>query len=195
MQNRLLDARRHDVDPIDAEGSLRRGERHRLFFLGQEVKQLIQPLSGLTCCDKAFPVGDRRLDRCKRTRRQDRCGDDDAGRRFLMDDQIGADREHAGLEEHAEHLRQAAETAGDIAGRLVRRKVVPVGLVPAFGQPLPHAHGAQDFGVSSSFRGKRIARNRKTGGCLGGIARSHLRQDCDADEHTGADQRATPIQK
>ena len=52
--------------------------------------------------DKTLPVGDREIDRRQRPGAQDRARDDDAGGGFLMDHEIGADREHRRLQHHAQ---------------------------------------------------------------------------------------------
>jgi hypothetical protein len=80
-----------------------------------------EPVPALTRGDEAFPMGDREIDRRQRPGREDRACDDDAGGGLLMNDQIGADRQHRRLQHHAQHLGDRAEAARHVAGALVAR--------------------------------------------------------------------------
>ena len=78
-----------------------------------------KPRPALAGGDEALPVGDREFDRSERPGDQDRGGDHDAARRLVVDDEIGADAEHAGLQRHAHHLREGAEPARHVRGLLL----------------------------------------------------------------------------
>jgi hypothetical protein len=57
-------------------------------------------MPAVACGDKAFPVRDGEIDRRQRACREDRAGDDDAGRGFLIDDEIGSVAELCLLQDH-----------------------------------------------------------------------------------------------
>ena len=110
-----LAAGRRGADAFDRESPGRRLQRHRRVASGRPSSRSGQALPALARGDEALPVGDRKIDRRERARAQDRAGDDDAGGRLLVDHELGADREHAGLQHHAQHFRHRAEPAGDVA--------------------------------------------------------------------------------
>ena len=139
--------------------------------------------------DKAFPVRDRQIDRRQRPGAEDRARDDDAGGGLLMDHQIGADREHRRLQHHAQHLGDRAEAAGDVAGALIARQIVLVGLAPAPGQPAGHAHRDQHFGVAPAGGGEVVAPRRQRHRLLGRRARQELGDQRQRHQDDGADQR------
>ena len=153
LDDHALFAGRHDADGFDRQAaSTGLQQRHGALCWRQRVEQLVQPMPALARGDKALPVGDGQIDRRQRPRAQDRAGDDDAGGRFLVDDEIGADPEHRRLQHHAHHLGDGAEAAGDVAGALIAGQIFLVGLAPALGQPARHAHGDQHFGVAPAGR-------------------------------------------
>ena len=125
------------------------------------LQQLVEAVPALPRGDKAFPVRDRQIDRRQRPRAEDRTRDDDAGGGFLVDHEIGADREHGRLQHHAQHLCDRAEAAGDVAGALIARQIGFVGLAPALGQPPGHAHRDQHFGVAAAGGGQIVAPRRQ----------------------------------
>ena len=62
------------------------------------------------------------------------------------------------------HLGNGAETAGDVAGALVAREIILVGLAPALGQPPGHAHRHQHLGVAPAGGGEIVAARRQAHG-------------------------------
>ena len=161
LHDDLLIARRHDADALDRQAARRvlqqglRGARRHLF------EQPVEAMPALARGDETLPVRDRQIDRRQRPRAQDRARDDDAGGRLLMDHEIGADREHRRLQHHAQHLGDRAEPAGDVAGALIAREIILVGLAPAPGQPSGHAHRDQHFGVAPAGGGQIVAARRQ----------------------------------
>ncbi len=161
LDDHPLITRRHDADALDRQ-ALRRalqqglgvGRRHLLEQPGQAVPALARG-------DKALPVRDRQIDRRQRPRREDRAGDDDAAGRFLVDHEIGADRQHRRLQHHAQHFCHRTETAGDVARTLIAGEVFFVGLAPARVQPAGHAHRHQHFGIAAAGLGEVVALGRK----------------------------------
>ena len=121
---------------------------------------------------------------------EDRAGDDDAGGRLLVDDEIGADREHGRLQHHAQHLCDRAETAGDVAGALIAGEIFLVGLAPARGQPAGHAHRDQHFGVAAAgLRRDRCAAPQAPSPRCAGWRDMNSVTSVSADQDDGADQR------
>ena len=132
---------------------------------------------------------DREIDRRQRPRAQDRARDDDAGGGFLVDHEIGADREHGRLQHHAQHLGDRAEPAGDVAGALIAGQIVFVGLAPALGQPSGHAHRDQHFGVAPAGGGQIVAPRGQRHGLAGRRARHEFGDQRQRHQNDGADQR------
>ena len=155
----------------------------------QRFEQPVEAVPALPRGDKTLPVRDREIDRRQRPRAQDRARDDDAGGGFLVDHEIGADREHRRLQHHAHHLGDGAETAGDVAGALVARQIFFVGLAPAFGQSAGHAHRDQHFGVAPAGGGQIVAARREAHGLARRLARHEFGDDGERDQDDGADQR------
>ena len=128
LHDDLLAAGRHDADALDDEAVGTAAAAPSASGLGrQQREQIGETLPALPGADEAAPVGDRQIDRRERARAQDRAGDDDAGGGLLIDHEIGADREHARLQHHAQHLGCRSEAAGDVAGAPLARQVFGVG--------------------------------------------------------------------
>ena len=138
---------------------------------------------------KPFQLRDREFDRSERPRGQDRRGDHDAARGLAVDDQIGADTEHRRLQQHAQHLGNGAEAAGDIRGALLMSQIARVGLAPARADALGHAHGVHDFRVAARAFGNAVALQRCTDGFLGCAAGQCVGEDRHGDQQKGTAQR------
>ena len=123
---------------------------------GQQREQIGEALPALPGADEAAPVRDGEIDRRKRARAQDRACDNDARGGLLIDHEIGADREHAGLQHHAQHLGRRSEAARDVAGaRWLARYLVLAALQSAAMRPVIPI-GRQNFGVAPARLGKRL---------------------------------------
>ncbi len=120
LHDEALCSGRSCAHALDAERRARAWQLQRRVPRGQCRHELDQPLPALAGGDEAAPVGDRELDRRQSARGQDRAGDDHAGRRLLLDDEIGADAKHRRLQRQAQHLGQRPETAGDVGGAQLR---------------------------------------------------------------------------
>ena len=138
---------------------------------------------------ETLPVRDGEIDRRQRPRAQDRAGDDDAGGGLLMNHQIGADGEHRRLQRHAHDLGDRAEAARDVAGALIARQIILVGLAPAPGQAAGHPHRDHHFGVAPAGGGQIVAARRQTHRLARRRARHELGHDGEGDQDDGADQR------
>ncbi len=132
---------------------------------------------------------DGQIDRRQRSRAQDRTRDDDAGGGFLVNDQIGTDREHGRLQGHAHDFGDRAETSRDVAGALIARKIVLVGFAPAPGQAPGHPHRHQHLGVSPARGGEIVAPRRQAHRLTRRRARLELGDDGERHQDDGADQR------
>ena len=189
LHDEALIARRNHGDALDREpagGRLQLG-RHRLRrHLLQQAGQALPALAGR---DEGFPVRDGKIDRRQRAGRQDRARDDDAGGRLLVDDEIGADREHGGLQHHAQHLGDRAEAAGDVARSLIADEIFFVGLAPALVHPAGHAHRHHHFGIATAGGGEIVALGRKPHRILRRLAGHELGDHRQPDQDDGADQR------
>ena len=86
---------------------------------GGSAPELAEAMPALARGDEALPVGDGEIDRRQRACAQDRARDDDAGGGFLVDHEIGADREHRRLQHHAQDFCDRPQAAGDVAGALI----------------------------------------------------------------------------
>jgi hypothetical protein len=128
-------------------------------------------------------MGDGEIDRRQRTRAQDRSGDDNAGRRFLMDHQIGADREDGGLKHQAQHLGDGAEAAADVAGAPLVAQKLAVCVAPALRHAGNHAHGGERLGVATAGFGEAVARDGRFGCRLARRAHERLGQQRKRNEH------------
>ena len=106
-----------------------------------------------------------------------------------MDHQIGADPEHRRLQGHAHDLGDRAEAAGDVAGALIARQIILVGLAPAPGQAPGHSHRDQHFGVAPAGGGEIVAARRQTHRLARRRARHVFGHDGEGDQDDRADQR------
>ena len=138
--------------------------------------------------DKTLPVRDGEIDRRQRPGAEDRARDDDAGGGFLVDHEIGADREHRRLQHHAQDLGDGAEAAGDVAGALIARQIGLVGLAPAPGQASGHAHRDQHFGVAPAGGGQIVAPRGQRHRLPCRRARQELGDQGQRHQNDGADQ-------
>ena len=91
-------------------------QRHDRARLRHQREQFLEPAPALPRHQERLPAGNREIDRRQRAAHHDRTRDHDASARFLPDDQIGADCQHARLQDHPQRSGNAAEAAGDIAG-------------------------------------------------------------------------------
>ena len=167
------------------DGRLQQGLRIRRRHL---LQQLVEAMPALARGDEALPVRDGEIDRRQRPRAEDRARDDDAGGGFLVDHEIGADREHRRLQHHAQDLGDGAEAAGDVAGALIARQIGFVGLAPAPGQASGHAHRDQHFGVAPAGGGQIVAPRRQRHRLVGRRARQELGDQRQRHQDDGADQ-------
>ncbi len=156
---------------------------------GSEFEQPVETVPALARGNEAFPMGDRQIDRRQRPRGQDRARDDNARGRLLMDHQIGADGKHRRLQGHAHDLGDRAEASGDVAGALIARKIVLVGLAPALGQAPGHSHRDQHLGVAPAAGGQIVAARRQAHRLPRRRARHELGDEGEGDQDDGADQR------
>ena len=139
--------------------------------------------------DKTLPVGDGEIDRRQRAGAENRARDDDAGGGFLVDHEIGADREHRRLQHHAQDFGDGAEAAGDVAGALIARQIGLVGLAPALHQTSGHAHRDQHLGVAAAGGGQIVAPRGQRHRLLGRRARQELGDQRQRHQNDGAAQR------
>ena len=178
-----------NIEILDRESFNRRRQCQPLLLAGQELQQRIEPLSRLPRSNETFPVRNRHFDGRQGPRGQDRSGNDDAGRRFLVDDEDGANGKDQRLQDRPEDLGGAPEPARDIAGSLMGREILRVDVPPTQRRLLPHAHGLQNLGISSAFERQCRSRDCETRGRLCRSARPGFREDRNADEHQRAGQR------
>src|ERR1700676_2528859 len=134
LNDDLLISRRHDADTLDRQAARWVLQQRLRGLRGQGSEQPVKAVPALARSNETFPVRDGQIDRRQRPRAQDRARDDNTRGRLLMNHQIGADREHRRLQGHAHDLGNRAETAGDVAGTLIARKIILVSLAPAPGQ-------------------------------------------------------------
>ena len=104
---------------LDRQRGLRSRKLERADLGAVVLEGRAKPRPALAGGDEALPVGDGELDRSERPGDQDRGGDHDAARRLAVDDEVGADAEHAGLQRHAHHLGEGAEPARHVRGLLL----------------------------------------------------------------------------
>ena len=189
LHDDALVARRHDADALDRQPLRRRLQQGLRVRRRHLLQQLVEAVPALARGDKTLPVRDRQIDRRQRPRAQDRARDDDAGGGFLVDHEIGADREHGRLQHHAQDFCDRAEAAGDVAGALIARQIGFVGLAPALGQASGHAHRDQHFGVAPAGGGQIVAPRRQRHRLAGRRARHELGDQRQRHQNDGADQR------
>ena len=72
---------------------------------------------------------------------------DDARRRLLLNDEIGADTENRRLQDEPQHLGDRAEAAGHVGEALLRVGELRVCLAPAGAHPSRHAQGVKHLAV------------------------------------------------
>jgi hypothetical protein len=155
LHDQALVARRHDADGLHRKALRGALQQHLRRPRRDGFEQPVEALPAVPRGDKTLPVRDRQIDRRQRPGAQDRTRDDDAGGGFLMNHQIGADREHGRLQGHAHNLGDRAKPARDVAGALVARQIFFVGLGPAPCQAARHAHCDQH----SALRRLLVARS------------------------------------
>ena len=188
LHDDALVARRHDADGLDRQ-PLRRRLQQRLFIRRRYLlQQLGQAMPALARGDKTLPVRDGEIDRRQRAGAQDRARDDDAGGGFLVDHEVGADREHRRLQHHAQDFGDRPEAAGDVAGALIARQIGLVGLAPAPGQASGHAHRDQHLGVAPAGGGEIVAPRRQRHRLLCRRARQELGDQRQRHQNDGAHQ-------
>ena len=154
-----------------------------------------KPRPALARADEALPVGDGEFDRSERPGHQDRGGDHDAARRLVVDDEVGADAKHAGLQRHAHHLGEGTEPARHVRGLLLMREVLPVGLPPHLTDASCHAHGMHDLGVAARALADAITLRCCLDRRLGGLAGQDVGCDGETNEDQGTAHRDPPEQR
>ena len=145
--------------------------------------------------DKALPVGDGEIDRRQRPCAQDRTGNDDACGSLLIDDQIGANAEHSGLQHHPHHLGNRAKAARNITGPLIGCEIIAIGFFPPLADTACHAHGGQHLGVAAAGERQILTPHRQRRGALHGIMRQVFGQDGQCDQEHSATQRGQTDQR
>ena len=135
LDDQPLAAGRAHAHAFEGERRGRFRQLHARLVGRQHGEQSVEAAPALARRGEAPPVGDRHLDRRQGARRQDRARDDDAGRRLLIDHEIGADPQHRRLQRHAQDARKPAQPAGDVGDALLRLEMAPVVVAPAQGQP------------------------------------------------------------
>jgi hypothetical protein len=127
--------------------------REELSFLGvsgEGDKKFVEPSPAVPGRDKGPPVGDSCLHRRQRPRNKNGACDDDAGRRLIGHDERGADRQDARLQHHAQHAREGAEPAGDVACLLLGGKMTGVGPREHPADAFGHSHGPHHLGITAA---------------------------------------------
>ena len=189
LHHHSLFAGRGDADGLERKAARRVLQQRLRGSRGQRFEQPVEAMPALPRGHEALPVRDREIDRRQRPRAQDRAGDDNAGGRFLMDHQIGADGEDRRLQGHAQDLGDGAETAGDVAGVLIAGEIFLVGLAPAPVEAPGHPHCDQHFGVAPAGGGQIVAPRCQTQSFPRRPARHELGHDGEGDQNDRADQR------
>jgi hypothetical protein len=122
-------------------------------------------------------------------RGQDRACDDDAAGRLLLDHEIGPDRQHRRLQDHAENLRGRAEPARDIGGLLLRGEVSLVRARPERRETAAHPHRAEHLGVAPACFRKAVARHAEANRGPGRLPGEDFREERQHDENQRAHER------
>ncbi len=133
---------------LDRHGSARRRQGMRPRLRRDPRQEVREAAPRLPCRHEALPVGHGELGRSQRPRDKDRGGDDHPRARLAADHQPRAERQHAGLQHHAEDLRRRAESAGPVRDPLVGGDEGVVGLAPAPAEAVLHSKRRQDLRVS-----------------------------------------------
>ncbi|MNV48469.1 hypothetical protein D3C71_1403750 [compost metagenome] len=95
LQDRLCRFGRKGANTLDGQKGLWRRQIEAHGGIRQQRQRSFKAMTALPGGDEALPVGNGKIDRRKRPRRQDGTGDDDAGCRLLIDDQPGPDGQNA----------------------------------------------------------------------------------------------------
>ena len=148
----------------------------------QAAEEIAKTFPALAGGDETAPIRDRELDGRQRARAQDRARDDDAGRRLLLDNEIGADAEHRRLQGHPQHLRHRAEPARHIGRTLLRVHEVRIGRAPERPETPTHAHGLKNLGVADARQRQHVARCPALGRRLGRLTGAELGDEGDRDQ-------------
>ena len=74
-----------------------------------------------------------------------------------MDDKVGANPEHGGLQHQPQDLGDCAEAPGRVTRAPVARKIFLIDPAPAPGEMRDHAHGDQSLGIAPARLDHRIA--------------------------------------
>ena len=120
-----------DGDVLDLEAALGPRQRGHVPLRRGARERLRQAGDGLARADEGAPIGDRDFDRSERAPHHDRGGDHGAGGHFLADHEIGAQPEDHRLQQEPQHLRGAAEAAGDVAQAGAGRDIAVVDPLPS----------------------------------------------------------------
>ena len=99
--------------------------------------------------NKSAPVRDGGFDRRERATHHDRSSDHGAGGQFQPDHKIGAKAEHQRLQQEPQHLRNAAERAGDIAQAYGGADIAVVNPVPTLSQRPAHPHRYDGLAIAA----------------------------------------------
>ena len=94
-------ASRNDADCLNLECGSGLWQRHLIWGLRKQPQQVIETVPALPARNEVLPMHNYQIDRRQGSPAYDRAGDDDATRRLLIDNEIGADAEHSGLQHHA----------------------------------------------------------------------------------------------
>ena len=190
-----VQARRCHADHFDRQRRLGLGQLHDVAVVGNPGQQVVEPVPALAGRDEDAPLGDHLLDRRERPGREDGAGDDDAGRRLSLDNEVGADRQHRRLQRHAQRAGEAAHAACDVARPLMGSDVTSSVLRPLPGEAADHAHRMQDlriaaagFGEAGAPAGERRDLDRR-------LADLDLGDEGDDDQDEGSDRRGEADQR
>ena len=179
-------------DVLDLEAARRPRQRGDLPLRRGARERLRQAGDGLARADEGAPIGDGGFDRSERAPHHDRGGDHGAGGHFLADHEIGAQPEDHRLQQEPQHLRGAAETAGDVAQAGGGRDIAVVDPGPALPKRTAHSHrhdglAAAALRLHHDRAPARVLRERLGRGAAGALGQQGHREEGD-----GADRRRHP---
>ena len=179
-------------DVLDLEAARRPRQRGDLPLRRGARERLRQPGDALARADEGAPIGDGGFDRSERAPHHDRGGDHGAGGHFLADHEIGAQPEDHRLQQEPQHLRGAAEAAGDVAQAGGGRDIAVVDPGPALPKRTAHSHrhdglAAAALRLHHDRAPARVLRERLGRGAAGALGQQGHREEGD-----GADRRRHP---
>jgi hypothetical protein len=177
-----------DHQSLNRQIALWRGQRHSRAALVEIGEDALEAWQGRPELHDAAPMGDALFDRSGGSRQENRSRNDGAGSDFLMDSEIGAERENRRLQEEPQGPRCGGQGAVAIRCCDVIIERPPMHCLPSGLHCGSHPHGSDRGCVAAAFFGGAVRQSRALGGSPEQLAGPAVIEKHETGEQQGADQ-------